>query len=147
MKGQDDAGQEFVQALLCIGLKHPDTEESLACKGTVVESATVKVGGRAFLFVRPIHVMMKVDAAMAEVTRMAAKEPERYIPGKSGWITIKLKPGEPTPPLPMLERWIGESYRLTAGSPAKAKPTKAGAAAGKKVADKRKSVASKKSFR
>ena|ERR1700686_1964339 len=118
MKQKDDSNQGFVQALLRIGLKLPDTEESLACKGTVVESATVKVGGRAFLFVRPVHVMMKVDAAMAEVTRMAAKEPERYIAGKGGWVTIKLKPGEPTPPLPMLERWIGESYRLSAGSDA-----------------------------
>lgn len=134
MKRQDDAGQEFVQALLRIGLKHPDAEENLACKGTVVESATVKVGGRAFLFVRPIHVMLKVDAAMAEVTKMAAKEPERYIPGKGGWITIKLKPGEPTPPLPMLERWIGESYRLTAGQGAKGKAP--GAAAGKKRASR-----------
>ena len=74
MKRGDDSGQEFVQALLRFGLKHPNTEESLACKGTVIESATVKVGGRAFLFVRPIHVMMKVDAAMAE-------DPEAAQPG------------------------------------------------------------------
>lgn len=146
MKRGDDLGQELVQALLRFGLKHPNTEESLACKGTVIESATVKVGGRAFLFVRPIHIMMKVDAAMAEVNKMAAKEPERFIAGKGGWVTIKLKPGQPVPPLPMLERWIDESYRLTAGAAAEAK-SPAGAGAGKKKAATKKKGATKQAPR
>jgi hypothetical protein len=143
MKTKDDSNQAFVQALLRMGLKHPNTEQSLACRGTVVESATVKVEGKAFLFVRPIHVMMKVDAATAEATRMAAAEPERYIVGKGGWITIKLKLGEPTPPLPLLERWIAESYRLQVGKAAKEKTPAGGVATAKKKAAVKKTSVSR----
>ena len=122
MKAQDNSNQGFVQALLRLGLGHPNAIESLACKGTVVESATVKVGSKAFLFVRPTNVMVKVGASVAEATKLAAAEPARYSVGKNGWVTIKLKLGEPTPALTILERWIAESYWIAAGQPAQAAP-------------------------
>lgn len=137
MKRQDDSNQGFVQALLRLGLRHPDAKESIACKGTVVESATVKVGNKAFLFVRPTNVMVKVDASAAEASSMAAAEPGRYSVGKNGWVTIKLKLREPTPALAVLERWIGESYRLAAGQGAKG-GAKGASPAKKKVAAKTK---------
>ena len=40
-------------------------------------------------------------------------EPSGYNLGKSGWVSVSLRPGE-LPPLPMLKSWIDESYRAIA---------------------------------
>jgi hypothetical protein len=55
-----------------------DVEEGLACKGTVIESVTFKVQGKAFLFLRPEKAMLRLDRSHDEAATLAAKKPACY---------------------------------------------------------------------
>ena len=107
-------GSNTLNALGRMALRHPGVEVGVACKGTAAESATYKVNGRAFLFVRPAAAMFKLGESAMEPARFAEKEPGRYVPSSSGWTTVK-RPGDAPLPMDAMERWIAESYRLMAG--------------------------------
>lgn len=100
-----------------LALVHPDVELGVACAGTKVESRTYRVCERAFLFVRPLELMLKLAELFPEAQEWARRSPEQYKTGAGGWVTVKLAPG--LPPKEVLVRWIGESYRLMAVVPAK----------------------------
>src|SRR5713226_4595552 len=53
VKHKNPGADRTLRALRRAALRHPDVEEGLACKGTVIESVTFKVQGKAFLFLRP----------------------------------------------------------------------------------------------
>ena len=119
---------DALEALRAIASRHPDVEEGIACKGTAAECVTCKVNQRAFLFLRPAAVMLKLKESVGEVASFAAKEPDRYNAGAGGWVTVR-RPTEGPLPMDVMERWIGESYRLmTAGPSAKKKAAKKKAA-------------------
>lgn len=101
-------------------LSHADVEEGIACKGTAIESATYKVCGKAFLFVRPGKVMVKLEKSLDEATRFAAETPTGYKVGVGGWVTIELA-GARNSTREVLPRWVAESYGLFAAGK---KPTK-----------------------
>jgi len=104
--------EKMKAALKTIASRLPDVEEGVACKGTAVESATYKTGGKAFLFLGASHARFKLRESAGEVARLAAKEPEKYAVGAQGWAKLTL--GDGAPPLARLEKWVRESYRLLA---------------------------------
>jgi hypothetical protein len=107
--------QSAIEALRAIASRYPDIEEGIACKGTVVESITCKVRNRAFLFLRPAAVMLKLRESLGEAAGMAQKEPGRYSAGSGGWVTVREPDAAPLP-MDMMKRWIGESYGLMSES-------------------------------
>ncbi len=105
-----------MQALRKIALRYPATEEGVACEGTPIESRTVKARNKAFLFLTVDHARLKLKESLPEATKLALKEPQRFQIGASGWVKASLTKGGSVH-LNVLERWIGESYRLMAGAP------------------------------
>ncbi len=118
--------------LHAIAMKLPGVQEGVACAGTVVESRTIKVNGKAFLFLRKAQAMLKLDGSLAEARSLATKEPERYFPGSGGW--VKIVWGDQKPPMSVMKRWIAESYGLYAGG-------------GKQIAGKKKTAKKKRAKR
>jgi hypothetical protein len=107
--------QGALEALRAIAARYPDVEEGIACKGTAVESVTCKVRKRAFLFLRPAAVMLKLRESLGEASGLARKEPGRYSAGSGGWVTVREPDAAPLP-MDMMKRWIGESYGLMSES-------------------------------
>jgi hypothetical protein len=104
-----------MQVLLEYALRLPQTEEGIACEGTALESHTVKVKKRAFLFVRAAEARLKLAASLKEAAALAAQQPERYSVGPHGWVLIKLEESSPYP-LSVLKRWVKESCLLLGNS-------------------------------
>jgi hypothetical protein len=94
-------------------LGYPEAEEGIACAGTSLEKRTIKVRSKAFLFLGPKDLMLKLGESLAEARIMASREPDRYHAGASGWVKVDLEKHGP-PPIEVLARWIDESYRLLA---------------------------------
>jgi hypothetical protein len=114
--------ETILQQLRTIGTSLPDTDEGISCKGTILESRTVKVQGRAFLFLGK-DVRLKLKKTVAAAKKLAAKKPDVYEVGSGGWTKIMLA-GE-LPPIDLLEKWVHESYALVAGpAPKKKAPSK-----------------------
>jgi hypothetical protein len=122
---------DALEALRAIASRLPDVEAGIACKGTAAECVTCKVNKRAFLFLRPAAVMLKLKESVGDVARLAAKEPDRYNAGAGGWVTVK-RPTESPLPMDVMERFIGESYRLMTATPAVKKKAPAKKKAAKK---------------
>jgi hypothetical protein len=102
-----------LEKLAAMAKRLPDVEEGVACAGTVVESRTMKVKGKAFLFLRAGQAMVKLDGSLPEAEKAAKKSPGCIFPGSGGWTKILFKDGPPE--MPLMERWIRESYGLVAG--------------------------------
>ncbi len=112
-----------MHALRKVALRFPGTEEGVACEGTPIESRTVKARNKAFLFIRVDHARLKLRESLPAATRLAAKEPEHFQVGAGGWVKATFS-NDWAVPLDILERWIGESYRLVASPPAAVGKTK-----------------------
>jgi hypothetical protein len=108
------SAQEPMQALRRAALRYPGTEEGVACEGTPIESRTVKARNKAFLFLTVGHARLKLRESLPEATKLAQKRPDEIQVGSGGWVKASLSAGGSTP-IEVLERWIGESYRLMAG--------------------------------
>jgi hypothetical protein len=102
-----------VQALRDIAKRYPEVQEGIACEGTSLEKITVKARNKAFLFLGVADVMLKLRESLPEAMKLAARDPNRYRAGASGWVTIKLGTSPPSL-LDLLRKWIDESYRLVA---------------------------------
>src|SRR5262245_5592227 len=111
------------QALRRAGWRHPGAEEGIACEGTALESVTVRAKNKAFLFVRATEARLKLRESRAKATALAAKDPARYGIGANGWVLIRFGDGR-SPQLPLMERWIGESYRAVVGEAAAVRTTR-----------------------
>jgi hypothetical protein len=110
--------------LRAIALRHPNVEESVACKGTVIEQAAFKIQTRTFLFSRDVQMMVKLGDSIPEAQKHADADPQHFRVG-GPWVTVNFT-GNAMPPREMLERWIAESYALMS-APKKAAPKKAAA--------------------
>ena len=104
-------------ALKKIAMRHAGVAEEVACKGTAVESAVFRVGKKSFLFVGADKARLKLDALLGEAKKIAKAQPASCEVGKLGWVAVTYGPG--APPSGVLEKWIGESYRLAAGPAAR----------------------------
>ncbi len=107
------AGSGPVKAMRMLALRYPETREGIACAGTVLEERTIQVKGKVFLFLGVADAMVKLRDSLAEASALSRKEPDRYQAGGQGWVRVKLRDDDSTPPEPMA-RWIEESYRLMA---------------------------------
>lgn len=102
-----------------------DTSEGWSCKGTVLESRTIKVDGRAFLFLGTKGVVrLKLEDSIPEAKKLSKKHPDVYEIGSGNWTKIVL---DDDVDRDVMEKWITESYDLilnfrTGGS--KKKPAK-----------------------
>ncbi len=112
-----------MQVLRRAALRHPGTEEGVACEGTPIESRTVKARNKAFLFLTIGHARFKLRESLPEATKLAQTRPDRIQVGSGGWVKASLSADGSTP-LDVLERWIGESYRLMAAPVAAGGKTK-----------------------
>jgi hypothetical protein len=110
-KATDDASK-WIQDLRGIALKYPEAQEGIACAGTALESRTVKVRNKAFLFMGKNDVMIKLGESVMEATKLASKTPDQYKVGAHGWVKVTFSDGNPPPGV--LARWIDESYRMLA---------------------------------
>jgi predicted DNA-binding protein (MmcQ/YjbR family) len=120
LAAQQTTRESLVPRLRSLALVLPRTEESVACKGTAVESASFKVGTKTFLFLRAADLRLKLRESLEEANRLAADNDAIEV-GGHGWIKVTL--GESAPQLlPTLEAWIEESYRGVVGDPAAARP-------------------------
>jgi hypothetical protein len=99
-------------AIVARALALEGAEEGVACEGTALEKRTVRVGGRAFLFVGvkddAFDVMLKLDESLAAAKALAATDPRIKV-GANGWTSAKFAAGEAPPPNE-LGAWIEESY-------------------------------------
>lgn len=100
-----------IQVLSKVALRHPETEEGIACAGTAIETRTVKVRHKAFVFLGLTHARVKLDASLPDAARLAAKHPGRFDVGAHGWVKATFSREAP-PDLTLLGRWIDESYRV-----------------------------------
>ncbi len=63
-----------LQELRELGKSLDDTTEGWSCKGTVLESRTINVDRRAFLFLgNKGEVRLKLEASLASAKKLAAK--------------------------------------------------------------------------
>ena len=110
MKSSPQAGKLF-EAFRKAALGHAGVEESLACKGTAIESASFKVRGKSFLFLRPATAMLKLESSKAQAQSLATRSPHACKVGASGWTTLTFS--EPAAVnLKLAEKWVAESYNL-----------------------------------
>lgn len=111
-----------VEALRRAALRQAGVEESVACKGTPLESATFKVNGRAFLFLKVGRAMVKLDESVPDASTLASHKPQYYKVGSGGWTTVVWKDPKDVS-VEHMKKWVGESYRVfaSAGTAKKAK--------------------------
>src|SRR5262245_12425822 len=110
------------QALRKTALAYPETEEGVACEGTSLEKRTIKVRGKAFLFLGKSDAMLKLGDSLHEATKLSSQLPGSCQVGAHGW--VKLTFGESaSPPAVLLARWVEESYRLLAPKQPSRPPT------------------------
>jgi len=106
---------DLLASLRAEAMRLQDVTEGVACAGTALEKYTLKVRGKAFLFLGRADLMVKLDDALPEARALAAAEPARYKVGANGWATVRLE-GE-GPDAALLARWIAESHRLLSPRP------------------------------
>jgi len=76
-----------------------------------------KVKNKTFLFLATDGGELSLSVKLPESGNFALMQPyakpTEYGLGKSGWVTARFAANE-KPPLPLLERWVDESYRAIA---------------------------------
>ncbi len=114
-----------MKAMRAVAMKLPDVDEGVACEGTPIEKRTVKVKGKAFLFLGTGDAMLKLEGSLAAASKLAEKMPARYRVGKGGWVKIVF--GDDDGPLSaVVTKWIAESHSLmSAAAPKKKAKAKA----------------------
>jgi hypothetical protein len=117
MAGKKKSPGTPTRALMRFALGLPGAEESVACAGTVIEKRTVKAGGKAFLFVGPKDLMLKLGPSLAQAQKLALVDPERCKAGSGGWVSLRFEEELPLPAT-RLEAWVRESHALL-GRPSK----------------------------
>lgn len=128
-----DRMDTLVKAAARVAAGMAGVEEGIACAGTAIESRTYKLKERAFVFVRPGNIMLKLGPSLAEAAAMAkrATPPGSLKAGAGGWVTITRGCAEVS--AAMVTQWVKESHGLfAAGAVAGAK--KSGKKAGKNAA-------------
>ena len=111
-------------------------------QGTACAQSSYKVGTKSFLFIGMQggrhKAMFKLDASIPEAKKLAAKAPDDFGVGSNGWVTARFSEDAPLPKK-VWEKWLDESYAISAAGGAKKKSAKKKAAkkSSKKVAKKK----------
>ena len=95
-------------------------------EGTACTQSSFKTHKGEFLYVGEqggrYKAMFKLQASMAEATRLAKKDPNRYDVGSTAWVTSRFSADEPMPKK-LWEKWLDESYALAVSRGAGRKTT------------------------
>jgi predicted DNA-binding protein (MmcQ/YjbR family) len=102
-----------MESLRRVALRLPGAKEGVACEGTSLESRTIKVSGKAFLFLRKVDARLKLDASIKDAVARSSKDSAHCSAGAHGWVLVKFEGN--TIPADVLEHWVKESYELFAG--------------------------------
>lgn len=109
------------EELRTLARKQGAVQESVACKGTPLESITFTRDEKAFLFVMRRNglnvVRLKVIESEPDAKKLAFQDPTHYELGANGW--AKLTFGDEIVPRKILEKWIAESYAAFGPKPEK----------------------------
>lgn len=104
------SSSQSIETLRRAALAYPVVVEGVVC-----EKAAFQAGKKSFLFVGIYddswNVMLKLGDSLPEAKKLAAAWPDCYKVGGTGWVTVTFHHGQ-IPPPGLLERWMGESYRL-----------------------------------
>ncbi|MEO8382328.1 MAG: MmcQ/YjbR family DNA-binding protein, partial [Acidobacteriota bacterium] len=102
------------KALRDFAMTYPETHEDHPWG-----HSAIKVRGKAFVFLggekntKELSLSVKLPQSRDMASDLPFAEPTGYGLGKSGWVTARFtKVGEV--PIPLLEKWIDESYRAIA---------------------------------
>ena len=87
--------------------------------------------------------MFKLQKSMPEATKLAAKEPDRYEVGSTSWVTARFTVDKPMP-RKLWEKWLDESYELSADSGTAKKSANQAKNSVKKKVTKKKATKKKK---
>ena len=106
---------EARNALRAFALRLPGAYEDFPWGESVV-----KVNKKVFVFLgldpnpdTGFSFSVKLPISGADVLSLPFTEPTGYGLGKSGWVTVRLVPGDHAP-VDLLKSWIAESYRAIA---------------------------------
>lgn len=124
-------------------------------EGTACTQSSIKVGGKAFLFIGfqggRHKAMFKLFDSIPEAEKLAEKFPDdfqvgKYKPGASTWVTARFSDEKPLLKK-YWKKWLDESYRLFSEAAVKKTPRKSAVkkTPRKKGASKKKSVAKRTS--
>ena len=86
-------------------------------QGSSCNQSSFKAGSGSFLFIGPgprgkgFKAMFKLDRLLKQAEQLAAKHPDRFQIGKTGWVTVRFSNEEPLQKS-IWEKWLKESYRL-----------------------------------
>ena len=101
---------KITQTVRQIALSLPEATEGIVC-----QRAAFEAGNKRFLFLEAKSdsclLMLKLQDLLAEANRLAAKFPDCYQVGATGWVTAIFTRAIGPPP-GLLKRWVDESYQL-----------------------------------
>lgn len=93
-------------------LAYPETNASGACVRTAI-----RVRKKGFIYIgvkeSEYNALFKLGPSLDEASALAAEAPANYQVGKTGWVTVRFS-HEEAPPAGLMERWMEESFRITA---------------------------------
>jgi hypothetical protein len=96
-------------------------------KGTSCTQSSFKTAKSAFLYVGMQggrhKAMFKLEKSRAEAERLAAKHPDDYQTGNTGWVTARFSAEKPMP-ASRWKKWLDESYALAVGPAPKKRKAK-----------------------
>ena len=78
MPKKQKPASDLEKRLRAAAMKLPDTEEGIACAGTSLEKRTIKVRGKAFLFIGQTDAMLKLSDSLPIATNLAAQHPDHF---------------------------------------------------------------------
>jgi hypothetical protein len=102
----------LIERVRTTALRLPQTEEGIACAGTAAERRTLRVGGKAFVFLGSGDIMLKLQDSIGEATAFAEQHSDACRVGAHGWVTLTITNAAPA--TDTLLSWVNESYRLLA---------------------------------
>src|SRR5581483_5009037 len=89
MIGGSIRAMALLEDLRTLGKSFDDTSEGVSCAGTVLESRTIKVDGRAFLFLgKKGEIRLKLERSLAAARKLERQKPDVYAVGAGGWTKI-----------------------------------------------------------
>lgn len=109
-KGPHD---DVLRSLRAFGLAYPGAHTKSPWPGHLDLAVADKTFAYLSLEGEPLRASCKLPESSAAALMLPFVEPTGYGLGKSGWVTATF-PEDATPPLPVLQEWIDESYRAQA---------------------------------
>jgi predicted DNA-binding protein (MmcQ/YjbR family) len=112
MAKRTSTGTKLFAHLRSLALEYPEATEDHPWGETAI-----KVRGKVFLFLHTEHDDVGFSVKLPHSAELAltftGAEPTGYGLGKSGWVSVRVKPGDPVP-TEHFEAWLDESYRAVA---------------------------------